>query len=173
MSNVSNPIKPNQGQGQGGQQRPGNQGGNSGQHGGTAMMDKAKDAASGIGEKVSEAASYIGEQAKAATSSAMHSAEDAASYVGKKADDGVHAVGSSLKSFGDTVRHQAPGRDMLKDGMCAVADTLENTGKYLEEEGLSGIASDVTALIKRNPIPALFVGIGVGFLLARALTPRS
>ena len=47
----------------------------------------------------------------------MHSAEDAASYVGKKADDGVHAVGSSLKSFGDTVRHQAPGRDMLKDGM--------------------------------------------------------
>ena len=173
MSNVSNPIKPNQGQGQGGQQRAGNQGGNSGQHGGTAMMDKAKEAASGIGEKVSEAASYIGEQAKAATSSAMHSAEDAASYVGKKADDGVHAVGSSLKSFGDSVRHTAPQKDMLKEGMCAVADTLENTGKYLEEEGLSGIASDVTALIKRNPIPALFVGIGVGFLLARALTPRS
>lgn len=173
MSNVSNPTKPNQSQGQGGQQRPGSQGGNSGQQGGTAMMDKAKEAASGIGEKVSEAASYIGEQAKAATSSAMHSAEDAASYVGKKADDGVHAVGSSLKSFGDTVRHTAPQRDMLKDGMCAVADTLENTGKYLEEEGLSGIASDVTALIKRNPIPALFVGIGVGFLLARALTPRS
>ena len=173
MSNVSNPIKPNQSQGQGGQQRPGNQGGNSGQQGGTAMMDKAKEAATGIGEKVSEAASYIGEQAKSATSSAMHSAEDAASYVGKKADDGVHAVGSSLKSFGDTVRHTAPQKDMLKEGMCAVADTLENTGKYLEEEGLSGIASDVTALIKRNPIPALFVGIGVGFLLARALTPRS
>ena len=173
MSNVSNPIKPNQSHRQGGQQRPGNQGGNSGQQGGTAMMDKAKEAATGIGEKVSEAASYIGEQAKSATSSAMHSAEDAASYVGKKADDGVHAVGSSLKSFGDTVRHTAPQKDMLKEGMCAVADTLENTGKYLEEEGLSGIASDVTALIKRNPIPALFVGIGVGFLLARALTPRS
>src|SRR6185436_9636148 len=86
MSNVSNPIKPNQSQGQGGQ-RSGHQ------DGGTSTLDKAKDAASGIGEKVSEAASYIGEQAKAATSSAMHSAEDAASYVGKKADDGVHAVG--------------------------------------------------------------------------------
>ena len=35
------------------------------------------------------------------------------------------------------------------------------------------IANDVTNLIKRNPIPALFVGIGVGFLLARACTPRS
>ena len=38
-----------------------------------------------------------------------------------------------------------------------MADTLENTGKYLEEK-ISGIASDVTALIKRNLIPALFVG---------------
>ena len=43
MSNVSNPTKPNQGQGQGGQQRPGQHSGNSGQHGGTATMDKAKD----------------------------------------------------------------------------------------------------------------------------------
>ena len=171
MSNVSNPTKPNQGQG--GQQRPGNQGGNSGLHGGTATMDKAKEAASGIGEKVSEAASYIGEKAMAAGSSAMHSAEDAASYVGKKADDGLAAVGSGLKSFGDTVRHQAPGRDMLKDGMCAVADTLESTGKYLEEEGLSGIAEDMTNMIKRNPIPALFIGIGVGFLLGRVLSSSS
>ncbi len=165
MSNVMNPPKSNQNQGQGGQ-RPGNQ--DSGSH-----ADKAKEAAAGIGERMQDAANYIGEKAKSATSSAMHSAEDAATYVGKKADDGVHAVGSTLKSFGDTVRHQAPGRDMLKDGMCAVADTLENTGKYLEEEGISGMAEDMTNLIKRNPIPALFVGIGVGFLLARALSPRS
>ena len=165
MSNVMNPPKSNQNQGQGGQR--------SGNPDSGSNLDKAKDAAAGIGERMQDAASYIGEKAKSATSSVVHSAEDAASYVGKKADDGVHAVGSSLKSFGDTVRHQAPGRDMLKDGMCAVADTLENTGKYLEEGGMSGIAEDMTNLIKRNPIPALFVGIGVGFLLARALSPRS
>ena len=165
MSNVMNPPKTNQNQGQGGQ-RSGNQDGG-------CNVDKAKEAAAGIGERMQDAASYIGEKAKAATSSAMHSAEDAASYVGKKTDDGLHAVGSGLKSFGDTVRHQAPGRDMLKDGMCAVADTLENTGKYLEEGGVAGIAEDMTNLIKRNPIPALFVGIGVGFLLAWALSPRS
>jgi len=171
MTNVSNPVKPNQGQGG---QRPGGPSQQSSQHGGGAgTMEKAKEAASGIGEKVQDAASYIGEKAKSATSSAMHSAEEAASYVGKKADEGLASVGSGLKSFGDTVRHTAPGRDMLKDGMCAVADTLENTGKYLEEEGLSGIAEDVTGLIKRNPMPALFVGIGIGFLLARALSPRS
>jgi len=169
MSNVSNPTKPNQGQGNQGAQRQGNQGNGSG----GATMEKAKEAASGISEKVSDAASFISEKAQAATSSVMHSAEDAASYVGKKADDGIHAVGSSLKSFGDTVRHTAPSRDMLKDGMCAVADTLESTGKYLEEGGIANMAEDLTGLIKRNPIPALFIGIGVGFLLARALTPRS
>jgi len=173
MSNVSNPTKPNQGQGSnqghGSQQRPGNQGNGAG----SSTMEKVKEEAAGIGERVSDAASFVSEKAKAATSSVMHSAEDAASYVGKKTDDGIHAVGSSLKSFGDTVRSSAPGRDMLKDGMCAVADTLENTGKYLEEGGIANMAEDLTGLIKRNPIPALFVGIGVGFLLARALTPRS
>jgi hypothetical protein len=167
MSNVSNPTKPNQGQSG---QRSGNF--SQSQGGGASAIDRAKEAASNMGEKAQDAAAYLGEKAKSATSSALHSAEEAASYVGQKADDGVHAVGSSLKSFGETVRQTAPERDMLKDGMCAVADTLENTGKYLEEEGISGIAQDVTNLIKRNPIPALFIGIGVGFLLARA-TSRS
>ena len=160
MSNISNPTRPSAGQSQTGQRF--GSGDPDQSQGGTSTLEKAK-----------EAASFIGEKAKAATTSAIHSAEEAASYVGKKADDGVHAVGSGLKSMGETVRHTAPQRDLLKDGMSAVADTLENTGKYLEEEGISGIAEDMTNLIRRNPIPSLFIGIGVGFLLGRALSSRS
>ena len=171
MSNVSNPIRPNQGQGS--QPRSGNSGSNQGHGSGSGVMEKASEGAAAISERVSDAASFISDKAKAATSSVMHSAEDAASYVGKKTDDGIHAVGSGLKSLGDSVRHTAPERDMLKDGVCAVADTLENTGKYLEEGGLTNMAEDLTGLIKRNPVASLCVGIGVGFLLARALTPRS
>jgi hypothetical protein len=162
MSNVTNPNKPSH-QVQGGQR--------SGHQEGGGTMNNAKEAAAGFGERASEAANYVGDQAKAAGSAMAHSAEDAASYVSKKADEGVHAVGSSLKSLGDTVRPQAPGHNMLKDGMSGVADTLENTGKYLQDEGLSGITEDVINVIKRNPVPALFVGIGVGYLLARALGP--
>jgi hypothetical protein len=106
-------------------------------------------------------------------SSAMHTAEEAAASISKKADDGLHAVGSGLKSFGDNIRNVAPKSGIAKDGMSAVADTLKNTGKYLEEEGLSGIAEDMIQVVKGNPIPALFVGIGVGFLLGRALCSRS
>jgi hypothetical protein len=40
----------------------------------------------------------------------------------------------------------------------------------LEEQGLSGIAEDVTEVVRRNPIPALFIAAGIGFLLARATT---
>ena len=51
MSNVMNPPKPSQNQGQGGQ-RSGNQDTGS-------NLDKAKEAASGIGEKMQDAASYM------------------------------------------------------------------------------------------------------------------
>jgi hypothetical protein len=36
-------------------------------------------------------------------------------------------------------------------------------------EVLSGMMGDVTSLIKRNPIPALLIGLGVGVLIGRAL----
>jgi hypothetical protein len=50
-----------------------------------------------------------------------------------------------------------------------MADTLERGGRYLEEEGLRGIGQDLTNVIRRNPIPALLLGIGIGFLIARSL----
>jgi F0F1-type ATP synthase assembly protein I len=34
---------------------------------------------------------------------------------------------------------------------------------------LTGIADDLTGVIKRNPIPAVLVGIGIGYLIAHAL----
>ena len=34
---------------------------------------------------------------------------------------------------------------------------------------LREIGDDLTNLIRRNPIPALLLGVGVGFLLARAI----
>jgi hypothetical protein len=48
-----------------------------------------------------------------------------------------------------------------------VASALDSTGHYLEEQGLSGMAEDLTNLIRRNPIPALLIGVGLGYLLAR------
>jgi ElaB/YqjD/DUF883 family membrane-anchored ribosome-binding protein len=35
------------------------------------------------------------------------------------------------------------------------------------------MVEDVGGLIKRNPIPAVLIGLGVGFLIGRALSSRS
>jgi hypothetical protein len=57
---------------------------------------------------------------------------------------------------------------MLGSATDTVAKGLEQGGQYLQQEGLSGMMDDVTELVKRNPIPALLVAIGIGFILARA-----
>lgn len=45
-------------------------------------------------------------------------------------------------------------------------------GRSLQEEGLSRVAENVTNMIRRNPVPAVLVGLGVGLLLAK-ITIRS
>jgi hypothetical protein len=108
------------------------------------------------------------ETARNAASAVAEKASDAASYVGKKAEDATSAVGSGMKSLAGTIRENMPHEGVLGSAGGAVADTLESGGKYLAEHGLSGIGEDITGLIRRNPIPAVLIGIGVGFLLARA-----
>jgi hypothetical protein len=58
---------------------------------------------------------------------------------------------------------------MLGKASEAVASTLEKGGSYLQDKNLSGMADDVTEMIKRNPIPAVLIGVGLGFLLGRTL----
>jgi hypothetical protein len=58
---------------------------------------------------------------------------------------------------------------MLGRASEAVASTLESGGSYLEDKHLSGMADDVTQMIRRNPIPAVLIGVGLGFLIGRTL----
>jgi len=136
------------------------------------VADRAKEMASNLGDKAKDAGSAMANKAEGAASYVGHKAEDAASFVSGKADDATAAVGGGLRSLGSTLRQKAPQEGMVGDASSAVANTLERTGRHLQEEGFRGIVDDMTNAIRRNPIPALFVGIGVGFLLARALTPR-
>jgi hypothetical protein len=101
-------------------------------------------------------------------SSAGQKASDVASTVGQKAEDATAAVGGSMKSLAGTIREKAPEGGVLGSVSSSVAHTLEDSGRYLEEHGLSGIGKDMAEMVRRNPLPALLVGIGLGYLLARA-----
>lgn len=113
--------------------------------------DKAKEAASHAGEAIKDTAAAVGQ-------SAAHKAEQATT-----------AVGSGMQSLADTVRQHTPESGMLGSASRTVADTLDQTGKYIEDRNLSGMMEDLTGLIKRNPIPAVLIGLGVGFLIGRTL----
>lgn len=97
----------------------------------------------------------------------VEKAKDAAGYIGEKAEQATEAVGAGMESLGGAVRTHTPDHGFLHTAGDAVADKLEGAGHYLEDQGLKGLACDVTNMIRRNPIPALLIGVGVGFLLAR------
>jgi len=139
---------------------------------GSTFVDRTKEAASDVAEKTRETASNITDRAKDMASTAADSARDWASNAGKKAEDALGAVGSGMSSLAGTVRESLPHEGMIGSATECMADALETGGRYLKQEGFRGMADDVTNVIRRNPIPALLVGIGLGYLIARS-TSRS
>jgi hypothetical protein len=78
-----------------------------------------------------------------------------------------------MQTAADRVREYTPDSGMLGSASRGVADAIDSAGKYVEDKNLSGMMDDMTGLIKRNPIPALLLGLGIGFLIGRALSSSS
>jgi len=127
-----------------------------------SAMDTASSMASNAASAVKDAASNIGEKAK-----------DFASGFGDRAESAFSSVGQGIQSVGDTLRERGPREGMLGSANSAIASALHEGGHYLNQEGLSGMAQDLTSMIRRNPLPALFLGVGLGFMLARMTSSRS
>lgn len=114
-------------------------------HQGETLTDKAQSMASNVADQAREAGSFVADKAKAA----------------------VDAVSHGMTSVGHTVRDHTP--EALTNAGAAIADRLETTGHYFEQKGLSGMGDDVADMIRANPVPAMLIGIGLGFCLARLL----
>jgi ElaB/YqjD/DUF883 family membrane-anchored ribosome-binding protein len=122
-----------------------------------------------IRSTVESAASQAGERAQQATTAAMRKAQEMASTASKRVDEAAAALGERVQSAGGAIRDRGPQEGMLGTATGRVADSLESTGRYIQEEGVLGMVEDLTELIRRNPIPAMMVGVGIGFLLAKML----
>ena len=145
----------------------------------SSAADRARQAASEFGRKAEDTAQAVGSSVKSFGESLRDKGEDvanaakqAASDLGKRAEDATHSVGGGLKSLGETIRDKGPSEGVMGTAASSVASGLECGGQYLQQQGIKGIADDMTKLIRNNPIPALFVGVGLGFLLARATMRR-
>lgn len=134
---------------------------------GARAADQARDLAGQAADKARELAGSAADKARDVASSAADTARSAASAVGQRAEDLTGRLGSGVASFGDTIRRSAPHEGYIGQAAGTLADTAESAGHYIQREGISGMADDLTTLIKKNPIPALLVGFGLGFMLAR------
>ena len=132
-------------------------------------LEKAKEAGSQAWDKAKEAGSQALGTAKEAASSVGGMVHQAADSVGKTAENLTSSAGSSLKNLGETLGQNAPHEGMLGSASQTVANSLRDSGKYIEESGLSGMADDVTQLIRQNPVTAILIGLGIGFMIGRAL----
>lgn len=129
--------------------------------------------AAGAAENVKRAAGYVAEQANEAACNASKGIANAGSYIDQRAEEAACAIGGGLKAAGEAVRHNIPQEGRLGQASSAVAQRLTETGDYIEREGLEGIVKDVAGVIRKNPIPALLIGIGLGVLVARATSSRT
>jgi len=124
----------------------------------TQAAGKAKEAAASVGEMASHAASAVGAMAN-----------QAACDVGRKADDLTANAGHSIQELGNRLGRQAPQAGVLGNASQAVARTVQDGGEYLEGAKLSGMTEDIARLIRRNPIPAVLIAIGLGCFVGRKL----
>jgi hypothetical protein len=118
-------------------------------------------------ESMENQASNVMEQAKGVAENVKDKAKQTGEYVRDKADQAVSSAGKGMESLAGTVRDRGPQEGILGKATAGVADTLDRTGRYLDEEGVSGMVEDLTSMIKNHPLPAILIGVGIGFMLAR------
>ena len=133
------------------------------------VVDKAKDTAASVGELASDAASAVGAMASKAACDAGSMASQAACDVGKKADSLTANAGAGIQQWGDRLSKNAPHEGVLGSASQAFAKTVKDGGEYLEDAKLSGITEDIAQLVRRNPIPAVLIALGLGWFAAHKL----
>ena len=167
---------PRSSQNVGGSQNPG-QGQSSRGYGSSpdgSVTEKAADAAKDIGEEAKSLTKRVkdgakewlheaGETAKDWARTAGGAAKDAAHVAGEKVDSARTSVGEGLESFGSGIRERGASASTI------VGEKLEAAGTYLREHDFGNMADSMKDVVRRHPMPAVFVGIGLGFVLARAM----
>jgi hypothetical protein len=121
-------------------------------------------------ESMENQAANLVDQAKSTAQNVGEKAKQAGEFVRDKADQGVSQVGKGMESLAGNIRDQGPKSGLLGRATSGVADTLDSAGRYLDNQGMSGMVDDLTGMIKNHPLPAVLIGIGLGFMLARLTT---
>jgi uncharacterized protein YjbJ (UPF0337 family) len=87
--------------------------------------------------------------------------------MGETVNTAAHDVAARLTQTAGEVG--ATAQETTATATSAVADTVKGAGGYLQAKGMDRITGDLTGLIRRYPIPAVLIGLGIGLLVGRSL----
>ena len=129
----------------------------------TPSVDK-QDSGSGLQRRPWRHAAKMGESRKGRCPKLGASGRDSLWPIlsAAKADDLTASAGVGIQGLGDKLSKNAPHAGVLGSVSQSVADTVKEGGEYMEDAKLSGMTGDVVRLIRRYPIPAAIIGIGLG-----------
>ena len=115
------------------------------------------------GGDMEAAASVVAEGCKNAV-------QEAGRVLSQQSERATQAIGRGLQQVGDSVLQNSPEAGTLHDASERVAETLNNVGDYLDQNGVNGMSDDLTQVIRKNPIPSVLLGMAIGFLISKATT---
>lgn len=118
----------------------------------------AQDAAASAGAMVSHLGSAVGVLA-----------QQTAGELGKQSDELAARAGAGVQAMGDRLGECCPQSGLLGSASQAVARTVREGGEYIEEAKLSGMTADVVSVIRKNPISAILIALGMGWCVGRKL----
>jgi len=153
---MANPTSGNQGN----VGRTGTTGGSMGnmQNAGGNVADKARDVARTAVETARDTATGVADRAR-----------DLAGNVADKARDVAGTVAETTRDWASGAVGAVAESDVVNKASEYASEAWETGSRYFQEHNFKDMAEDVAGVIRRNPIPAMLVGIGLGFILARSL----
>ena len=146
---------------------------------GANMLDAATERAKQAGEKASDIAQSAVDKVKQTASDlsskdpseivddARAKAAEVGDAAASKVDSAMTATGEQMSTLAQTVREKAP-EGKAGEVASKAADVLDRGGEYLQTADLQMVRGDLERVIREHPIEALLVGVGVGYLVARA-----
>ncbi len=123
--------------------------------------------ASGGVEQATPTAGDVSGKVREFAAGAADTAQHLAQTARDKAEAGTAALGTGMRNLADALRQNVPHEGVVGNAATRVAETLERGGNYLEQEGMGALVEDLGTIIRRNPLPAVLVSVGVGFLVGQ------
>jgi ElaB/YqjD/DUF883 family membrane-anchored ribosome-binding protein len=132
------------------------------------VRDRVGEIAGDAKDKATEIASDVKDKATEIASDVRERASDAGAQAADTIDDAMTATGGRMTDAAQTIRDKAPAEGKVADVAAVAATALERGGTYLQQSDLNDVQSDLERMIRQHPIETLLVGLGVGYLIARA-----